>query len=308
MSRLIPKLPLNESALLNAAKSGDLLAVKSLIAKGVAVNAGSAEGMPWDQTALMYAAENGSFEIVQCLLDSGANVSSRDKAAPGEGGGQQPLHYAARSKNPRIAELLLSAGANPNALDKSGCTPLVIAIGEQNVPVVRLLVERGADVLLKPGAKSSFPPLCQASRSKNLEIIEILIARGADINASDDLGNTPIIHAAQTGSDSECACVISVLLRSGAQVDHLNERGESALSRAVYSNRKQTVKVLITGGANVNRFYKSQEGTLLDAVNKRIATNQEDAETSPEARKAAEEWEELFDLLRSLGARRQSEL
>jgi ankyrin repeat protein len=71
-----------------AARTGNVDAVKLLLAHGADVRAG--EG--WHkQTALMYAAAANAPATVQALLDAGADIRATSD------GGFTPLHYAARA-------------------------------------------------------------------------------------------------------------------------------------------------------------------------------------------------------------------
>jgi hypothetical protein len=47
--------------------------------------------------------------MVRLLIHSGADITAKDEAPRGEGGGQQPLHYAMRSSNLAVAKILLDA-------------------------------------------------------------------------------------------------------------------------------------------------------------------------------------------------------
>jgi hypothetical protein len=80
--------------LISSARSGDVAAVRALLASGAKVNATDKMG----RTPLMRAAEEGRTEIVKLLTESGADTSLRDKqgftayalAALSERGGRKP--------------------------------------------------------------------------------------------------------------------------------------------------------------------------------------------------------------------------
>ncbi|CAK9292327.1 unnamed protein product [Gordionus sp. m RMFG-2023] len=77
--------------------------------------------------------------------------------------GRQPLHYAADYGQAEIIKFLLNQGADINhgllahtkAKDSYGITPILAAIWEGHIPVVQLLLEKGADktVLSPEGSK-----------------------------------------------------------------------------------------------------------------------------------------------------------
>jgi uncharacterized protein len=110
--------------LMRAAASGDLTAVKALLAQGADVNATTADGY----TVLMYAASYGNSNIVGFLLEKGANVNARDKS------GLTALMEAAKQEldaGDVIADYigtvkaLLDKGADVSLRDKDGRTALI---------------------------------------------------------------------------------------------------------------------------------------------------------------------------------------
>jgi ankyrin repeat protein len=116
-----------------AAKEGNIEAVKQHLAAGANVNAKDTNG--W--TPLHLAALNGQKETTEILIAEGADVNAGDKITP--------LHYAAQYGEKEIVELLISKGADVNAENYEGKTPLDRAI-EYNQPET-------ADLLRKHGAK-----------------------------------------------------------------------------------------------------------------------------------------------------------
>jgi len=106
----------------DAAKQGNIEAVKQHIAAGTDVNAKGEMGTP-----LYYAARSGHKEIAELLITKGADVNEKDEK------GGTPLHFAAMNgrKGKVIAELLIAKGVDVNAKVVSGAlqgkTPLDIA-------------------------------------------------------------------------------------------------------------------------------------------------------------------------------------
>lgn len=87
--------------LINAAWSGDAGKIRSLLDRGVDVNAFSAGGT----TALMYAAAKGRVSAVKALLAGGADVKLQSNE------GKTALTYATEYGHDPVAELLRAAGA-----------------------------------------------------------------------------------------------------------------------------------------------------------------------------------------------------
>jgi ankyrin repeat protein len=306
-----------EREFVDAASNGNITKVRELLELGVPVDVLDNREAPMGQTALMHAAENGHFDVASVLLNAGANASAKDTAVPTfseVAHGHQPLHYAMRSKNVAIAKMLLDAGADPNALSSHLEPPLNVAIQQGNLEAVKLLLARGAKLDLHVKDKGFFPPLCAAASAKQLEIFNELIKAGADVNATNPLKQTPLICAASAPEDIAVP-MIEALLKAGAKVDHVDKSGNTALLAAAFQKSSKVVKLLAQAGADVNRVFKSQGGTLLDAAEARLQANRETLQDKSESesvrtqvQQGVQKWEKMFNFLRDLGAKRQSEL
>ncbi len=108
--------PLKEKKLINAAREGDLDAVKHAIRRGADVNARSLTGM----TAMMLAAYWNHPDIVEFLIRKGGDVNARSMT------GNTALMSVAKSPIAdhafMIAKLLVESGAHIHATDKYGMT------------------------------------------------------------------------------------------------------------------------------------------------------------------------------------------
>jgi len=120
----------------NAARNGNLNRVRALLNSGANINTRDNVG----QTALIHAATPGHLEVVRLLLNRGANINTRDDE---EGG--TALIYAASSGQLPLVKLLLNRGANVNARDISRESALMHVAYSGHLPVVRLLLKRGAN-------------------------------------------------------------------------------------------------------------------------------------------------------------------
>lgn len=95
---------------------------------------------PQDESALMMAALNGYEDIAKALIAKGADVNKT---------GWAPLHYAATKGQLAIIKLLLDQSAYIDAESPNKSTPLMMAAMYGTFDAVKLLVDAGADVLLK---------------------------------------------------------------------------------------------------------------------------------------------------------------
>jgi len=105
-------------AIIKAAKSGDLTAVrKALAANPAFIKARDKDG----STPLRCAAWKGHAELVKLLLDSGADINDHNNNGHW---GTTPLHAAAHGNQLQVAEILVSRGADLSAKNMHGRTPL----------------------------------------------------------------------------------------------------------------------------------------------------------------------------------------
>jgi ankyrin repeat protein len=149
-NRLIPHG--GDTALMFAARVGDLASAKLLLAAGANVNDADA----WGVSAMVLAAHSGFTEMVEFLLDKGADANAA-------GPGFTALHEAVMRRDERMVDALLAHGANPNtplqtwtperrssadfnfAPSLVGATPFWLAAHFREPAIMRLLVKQGAD-------------------------------------------------------------------------------------------------------------------------------------------------------------------
>jgi ankyrin repeat protein len=123
---------------------------------------------------------------VTVLLDYGARLDDRGRF------GLTALHYAVRGGKIPLIKLLLERGADPSALDEDGLTPLLqLSKTRSNadpIPVMELLVASGANVDARDENQGTL--LMYFARQGKAEPVLWLLAHGADRNARDKSGKT----------------------------------------------------------------------------------------------------------------------
>jgi ankyrin repeat protein len=93
-------------------------------------------------------------------------------------------------------------------------------------------------------------PLCRAAEEGQEEIVRLLLDKGADINAEceeDDLGSA--LQSACSHANEE---LVTLLLARGANVDQQGGRFGNALQAASYNGHVQIVRLLLDAGADIH--------------------------------------------------------
>ncbi|MBU3582129.1 ankyrin repeat domain-containing protein [Polynucleobacter sp. AP-Capit-er-40B-B4] len=154
-----------------AAKFNDAATVKSLISKGVSPNTVDPKGDPMlnlairdksedvinllitnkatdvdlsnksGETPLMIASINGDLPAVKALV--------LQRKAQIDHIGWTPLHYACARGHLDVAQFLIANGASIDSLSQGNTTPLMMAVQSGNEALVKLLLDKGADLQLR---------------------------------------------------------------------------------------------------------------------------------------------------------------
>jgi ankyrin repeat protein len=158
-----------------AAEEGNIDALKSLLERGVDINARGAS----NQTPLHVAVVEGNVDVVRLLVERGAEVESRNNF------GRTPLHGSSRFGHLEVSRLLLNHGANVNARMEKYWTPMHLSAGNGHLEMVKLLLERGAD----PHAMNSEgeTPYQVSLRSSYREIVDLLWKENGSMRSVYDL-------------------------------------------------------------------------------------------------------------------------
>lgn len=274
-----------------AAEKGHLEMVRLLIARGGNVDAMGTTPEGGGHSVLMEACLNSHAPIVALLIEAGVDVDAQTQT-PGAiralnwainvenlacvqlllGPGKADVNFRfgphldrsplTTTASPTIAALLCDAGADVNlSSPTTGYTPLCTAVEEGNVPLTKLLLERGASVHHRTGAGLT-PLLLAATTNFSLlrsdrgssgsggggnasggsvsSIVRMLVERGADVNAAiPRCGTTPLMGACANGDTGTAR----YLLRHGADRALFNANGLDALAQI---HKKLNTDALVT--------------------------------------------------------------
>ncbi|KAK7573943.1 hypothetical protein V9T40_011134 [Parthenolecanium corni] len=190
-------------------------------------------------TALHIACENGCEESVLILLQKGCDpykVTSDDN--------DSALHIAAGKGNSKIIEYLLNYPRNINEPNMWGMTPLHFAAeGKGNLEVGRILLEKGVNVRVHTENGNS--PLHYACGEDNLDMIRFLVECDSTlINCMNLEYITPLMLAAKCSSDGRS---VRILYENGAQTGPYNcrENGGMALHFAVDGGKVEVLEYML---------------------------------------------------------------
>lgn len=235
--------------------------------------------------ALHLAVKLGDYPgAVAYLLSIGSNPNDRNKL------GQSPLHLAVLAKNLAVAQGLFKGGADLFLLDTSGLsplstvfqtpafaegfftddvvaardtsknTPLFHAVFQGNLPMVQLLLKKGASV--KDQNLAGQTPLHEAVRLGNVPVASVLLKGGAGVNVADGQGNTPLHNLVLFDSLD----MGELLLANGADLGAKNKDGRTVLHEAVRRNLTKVTVWLLKKGADANSRDAQGRTALFDAV------------------------------------------
>ena len=210
--------------------------LEALLAAGASVSATNDMGEP----LLHAAAGKGSEPLVRVLLARGADVNARAVHKGHQIDGRTALMYAAAGNNLALVKLLLEHGADPFIKDASGFTALSYAesAGKRVATYLRKIMSQSPD--------ASDLGLHDASRAGLIARVRALLAGGTPVDARDDMGRSALHWAALSGH----AEVARALIDHGAAPDAPDKHGRTPLLLA--SDHEEVVRMLLAAGADPN--------------------------------------------------------
>ena len=256
-------IPGGMTPLLFAARDGQADAARLLLEAGADVNGADPNGL----TPLLMALTNGQFGVGKLLVDRHAdpkradwwgrtalwaavdarNLAVRSGAPADENGVDRQaaldvitalidggVDVNARVKEFPPARRYLLPLASLEWVDFTGQTPFIRAAQAGDVPVMTLLLSKGADpkiatfngttaLMAAAGVNWVIGETFSESPKRWLEAVQLCLDQGLDVNATNAMGLQAVHGAANRGSDD----IIALLARHGAELDRPDKEGRT---------------------------------------------------------------------------------
>lgn len=277
-----------QTALMWAAADGHVEVVDALLNAG----ADFRTPLPSGFTSLLFAVREGRKDVVFRLLVAGADVNEalRPERSKGAARGKftSPLILAVENGHFELAVALLNAGANPNdrpsgfsalhaitwvrkPIRGDGDPPPIGSGKLSSLDFVRKLVAQRADInaRLEKGESgrgrfttTGSTPFLFAARASDVPLMRLLLKLGADPRLPNADNCTPLLAAAgvgalddgdeAAGTEEEAVEAVRLLLELGANINAVDDNGETVMHGAAYQSRPKLVQLFADHHADIN--------------------------------------------------------
>lgn len=149
---------------------------------------------------------------------------------------------------------------NINGQSGKGVTPIIKAIQDKQIGMLKVLIDLGADI--NKCDHEGISPINAAILYNNADIVRILTNSGVDVNKCDDHGDFPFIFAVVNQQPE----MVKLLKELNANINILDKRGYSALHLATLDDQFEMVRLLKEFGLDINGCNKEGDTALLLAV------------------------------------------
>ena len=246
------------TALLFAARVGDVESARLLLAAGANVNDALPDGAP----ALTVAAHSGQGPTALLLLEKGADPNA---AAIG----YTALHAAVLRGDHDLVRALLKHGANPNATIIRG-TPSRRANGHQFellTPLHGATAYAMASQYLESGMMRTLAAAGADTRLVKADgTTPLMLAVGMMASLSVDRRSHRVLDGAVVETEDDVLPAVAAAIELGSNINAINQQGETALHSAAAQGFSRVVALLAEKGAELNIRNKRGQTPLGSAI------------------------------------------
>jgi uncharacterized protein len=184
------------------------------------------------------AAANGEVAEIEKLITEGENPNLQDSKS------RTPLLVAAFRKHYGAVEALLKRGANANARDMQGFDILTLAAVNNDIQLLKLALDNGADPRQVTGPLDG-TALISAAHLGHVEIVRALIDAKAPLDNVNRMGWTALLIAVILGNNSKNHIeTVDLLVKAGADAGIKDRQGATALDHARTRGYQDMIKIL----------------------------------------------------------------
>ncbi|KAJ8710336.1 hypothetical protein PYW07_009702 [Mythimna separata] len=166
-----------------------------------------------------------------------------------------PLHTAVELESEEVVEKMLLAGASATTWNSQGLTAMHLCVRKRSKELLQLLANHksGNDdpylATVDVKDRTGTTVLCAAVKSEWLQGVCIALGAGASITMKTD-GESPIHIAALLGNIDILQEILTVA-KYNSTIDFRNEKGETALFKAISHNQLDALKLLLEAGSSI---------------------------------------------------------
>ena len=205
------------------------------------------------QSILHYGVQLNNSDIIKFAVSKGINIDL------GDANGNTGFYLACLSGNIQIAKFLKEQGANINILNTGGFHPIHGAVHNGRIDTIEKLIEWGVEVDKK--STNGYTPLQYYSQLKNakLDVVKYLHSKGADFNCTFGQYADTLLHTAVVGNNQE---ILLYLLDKGMDINATLNIGHTPLLTACELNNLEIVKILINNGVDLHKTANKGETAM----------------------------------------------
>lgn len=280
-----------QTALMWAAAEGHAEVIETLVHNGADLNARLGSGF----TPLFFAVRDGHIAAAKALLEAGADVNQKieitQRVQRGPRAGSTPLHLAVANGHFDMAAMLLDVSADPNAAEPGYTVLHELAqvrqpgVGDNDpapqgsgkmtaMEFVDYIAAKGADLNARMTKKVNIgntrlnkmgaTPFLLAAQQADAVYMRKLAELGADPTITNEDNSTALMVAAgigtrspgeDAGTEEEVIEAMQVALHLGADINAVDNNGDTAMHGAAYKNAPAAVEWLAEKGADINIWH-----------------------------------------------------